>query len=65
MRISKPVKNLLWSFFAKISGFFTKKIFYEKMSLKRSKTLRKCLENLPHEMPELQFFKILIFPKAL
>ena len=26
---------------------------------------RKCQENLQPEMPSLQFFKMLIFPKAL
>ena len=29
-----------------IQGFFYKKDFYKKMSLKTPKTLRKCLENL-------------------
>ena len=35
--------------------FFYKKILYNKMSLKNSKSLRKCSENLQPQMPELQF----------
>ena len=35
------------------------------MSLKNSKTLRKCEENLQRQIPELQFLKTLIFPSAL
>ena len=35
------------------------------MSLKNTKTLRKCQENLQPQMPELQFLKTLIFPRAL
>ena len=35
------------------------------MSLKNSKTLRKCQENVQPLMPELQLSKTLIFPKAL
>ena len=35
------------------------------MSLKNSKTLGKCSENLQPQMPELQFLKMLIFPRAL
>ena len=35
------------------------------MSLKNAKTLRNCYENLQPQMPELQFLKTLIFPKAL
>ena len=37
--------------------------FYQKMSLKNPKTLRKYEENLQPQMPELQFIKTLIFPK--
>ena len=35
------------------------------MSLKNPKTLRKYKENLHPQMPELQFRKTLIFPRAL
>ena len=35
------------------------------MSLKNSKTLRKCEENLQPQIPELQFLKTLIFRRAL
>ena len=35
------------------------------MSLKNTKTLRKCQENLQPQIPELQFLKTLIFPGAL
>ena len=35
------------------------------MSLKNQKTLRKCLENLQPQMPQLQFLKTLIFPGDL
>ena len=35
------------------------------MSLENPKTLRKCLENLQPQMPELQFLKTLIFARAL
>ena len=35
------------------------------MSLKKPKTLRKCSENLQHQMPELQFFKKRSFFLAL
>ena len=35
------------------------------MSFKNPKTLRKYLENLQPQMPELQFLKTLIFPEAL
>ena len=45
--------------------FFYEKIFYQKMSLKNAKTLRNCQENLRLQMPELQFLKALIFPRAL
>ena len=34
------------------------------MNLKNLKTLRKCEENLQPQMPELQFLKTLIFPRA-
>ena len=46
-------------------SFFDKKNFYKKMSLKNPKTLRQCLENLQPQMPELQFLKIMIAPRAL
>ena len=45
--------------------FFCKKDFYKKMSLKNPKTVRKCSENLQPQMPEVQFLKALIFPRAL
>ena len=35
------------------------------MSLENLKTLRKCLENLQPQIPELQFLKTLIFARAL
>ena len=35
------------------------------MSLKKPKTLRKCLENLQPQLPELQFLKTLIFARIL
>ena len=35
------------------------------MSLKKPKTLRKCLENLKPQLPELQFLKTLIFARIL
>ena len=35
------------------------------MNLKNPKNLRKCLENLQPQMPELQFLKSLIFSRAL
>ena len=35
------------------------------MSLKIPKALRKCQENIHPEMPELQFLKTLLFPRAL
>ena len=35
------------------------------MSLKYLKTLRKCYENLQPQMPELQFLKMLVFPKVV
>ena len=35
------------------------------MSLEKPKTLRKYLENLQHQTPQLQFLKTLIFPRAL
>ena len=35
------------------------------MSLKNPKTLGKCQENLQSQIPELQFLKPLIFPRAL
>ena len=35
------------------------------MSLKNPKTLRKCLENIGSQMPEFQFLKTLIFPRAI
>ena len=35
------------------------------MSLKKPKTLRKCEENLQPQMPEVQFLKTLVFPRAL
>ena len=45
--------------------FFYKKMFYKKMSLKNPKTLRKCLENLQPQTPQMQFSETLIFPKTL
>ena len=48
-----------------LHGFFYKKIFYKKMSLKNLKILRKCQENLQPQMPGLQFLKTLIFTRAL
>ena len=44
---------------------FYMNIFYKKMSLKNPKTSSKCLENLQHQMPELEFLNTLIFPRAL
>ena len=35
------------------------------MRQKNPKTVRKCEESLQPQMPELQFFKTLIFPRAL
>ena len=35
------------------------------MSLKKSKTLRKYLENFQRQMPELQFLKTQVSPRAL
>ena len=35
------------------------------MSLKNPKTLRKCEENLQAQMLVVQFFKMLIIPRAL
>ena len=65
--------NICLSFYKKIkkiivslnTRFFCKKIFYNKMSLKNPKTLRKCKKNLQPQMSELQFLKTQIFPKAL
>ena len=45
--------------------FLLRKFFIKKMSLKNPKTLRRCKENLQPQMPELQFSKTLIFPRAL
>ena len=52
------------NFFSNI-GFFYKKKVDKKMSLKNSKTLRKCWENLQPQVLELQFLKTLIFLRAL
>ena len=38
---------------------------YEKLSLKNSEILGKCSENAQPQMPELQFLKTKIFPRAL
>ena len=35
------------------------------MSLKKPKTLQKCYENLKPQIPELQFLKLLSFPRPL
>ena len=35
------------------------------MSLKKPKTLKKCLKNLQPQMAKLNFLKTLIFPRAL
>ena len=45
--------------------FLYKKNFYKEASLKSMKTLRKCLDNLQSEMPDLQFLKTLIFTRAV
>ena len=45
--------------------FFYQKNFYKKMSLKKPKTLKKCLKNLQPQMAKLNFLKTLIFPRAL
>ena len=56
--------------FAKVEGqlyhkrFFIKKNVYKKMNLNNPKILRKCKENFPTQMLELQFFKTLIFLRA-
>ena len=46
-----------------IHVFVYKPKMYKKISLKNSKTL-KCLKNLEPQMPDLQFLKKLIFPRA-
>ena len=38
---------------------------YKEMSPKSPKTFKKCLENLQSEIPEMQFLKSLITPRAL
>ena len=53
--------NAQQSYFFQIHIFF-KKIFFNKMSLKNPKTLRKYYENL---MIKLQFLKPLIFLKPI
>ena len=45
--------------------FFYKKHFYKKISLENPKTLRKYLENLQPQMPELEFLTTLVFARAL
>ena len=35
------------------------------MSVRNPKPLRKCIENLQPQKPELQFLKMLIFARAL
>ena len=50
---------------SKNTRFFYKKNFYQKITLKNPKALRKGWENLQLLMPELQFLKTLIFPRAL
>ena len=48
-----------------IHDFFYKKHFYKKISLENPKTLRKYLENLQPQMPELEFLTTLVFARAL
>ena len=38
---------------------------FMRMNLKNPKTLRKSLENLHPQMPELKFIKTLVFPRAV
>ena len=51
--------------FFRYKSFSDKKTFYKKMSLKDPRTLRKCYENLQHQMPDLQSSKTLTFFRAL
>ena len=51
-------------YFDSVHVFFNRKIV-KKTSLKNSKTLKKCQENLQPQEPELQFLKTLIFPRFL
>ena len=47
--------------FFRYKSFSDMKTFYKKMSLKDPRTLRKCYENLQHQMPDLQSSKTLTF----
>ena len=51
-------------YFDSVHVFLIRKLV-KKTSLKNSTTLKKCLENLQPQEPELQFLKTLIFPRGL
>ena len=68
-KLFQPKRNKSLLFFdfpgyllANTRFFLYKKIFYQKMSLKNPKTLRKCSENLQPQM--LKLLITLIFPRA-
>ena len=62
MTVSQP--PLVWTFHVH-DTFFSKKIFCKVMNLKNPKTFRTLSENIQPQMPEQQFLKVLIFPRAL
>ena len=64
----QATKNIEFFIFVDINTntrFSYQKKFYQKMSLKNTKALRKRKENLQPQMPKLKFLKTLVFPRAL